>query len=115
MKYPRLTFAFISLLIILLLNIVLAFAITMINGPHPECGVNSEVGPCNVVGASLNTAGWNIVPALLFWLLAIFVSFIFIWKKRGSNHKKRDIIILALVLLPVLMTFISFIAFQKNY
>jgi hypothetical protein len=117
MKYPRLRYILVSLLLVLLLDVVFSFANTVINGPHPECNINHEVGSCDLVGASLNTAGWFIVPTLALWLIVLFAGHIYAWKKYGSKHKVRDSLILALIILPIVMLGISLIVamgFQHN-
>ncbi len=108
-KRPRLRYAVISLLVAIVVNLAYSFGSTLIYGPHPECGINPEVGPCDLVGSSLNFAGSMIVPTFILWMILLAVGFIFIWKKDGSKHKLRDSILIALIILFMLFFLLPFI------
>src|SRR4051794_28890994 len=101
-KHPRARYALTSFLVAIILNLGFSFTSVLISGPHPECGVNPEVGPCDLTGSSLNLASWMIVPTFVLWLIFMAMGFMFIWKKTGSEHGLRDGIVLAMIILLAL-------------
>ena len=59
-------------------------ALVLSNGPHPECGVNAAVGPCDTLGAIFSTAQWSTVPGLYMCLITMCVTTI-IYLLRGPK------------------------------
>ncbi len=114
MKHTRLRYAIVSLVAVMVLNILFAVLLFLINGPHPECGHNPEVGPCDLVGSSLNFAGWTIVPAFGIWLLTLFVGFSVIWIKQGSKNKVLNGFLLLILIMPVSMMIFTLLMMMKS-
>ncbi len=61
--------------------ILYAFATAIVNGPHPSCNVESDVGSCNLVGSSFNLALWLTLPGFLIWVAILPIGLLIISRR----------------------------------
>lgn len=62
---------------------ICTLAFELWNGPHPECGVNDSVGPCDYWGRVVFDLPVIIQLTILLWFIVLFAEVL------GKSFKKR--------------------------
>lgn len=98
-KFPL--YALSTLLLVIIGTLAYSFYLVEVNGPHPDCGREPIVGPCDYTGASLHTAGWISVPAACVWVTMLFLGLLWRIIRRGSKPSLPEALLLAVCSLPL--------------
>ncbi len=78
-----------SLIVALVLGVASILLFELLNGPHPECGVNDSVGPCGYADRIWYDSPFVFIPTFLFWSLILLTTAVgrFARKNLGQNKK----------------------------
>lgn len=81
-------FAFKTFSLAALLALVTILLFELLNGPHPECGIDESVGPCDYIGRVKLDLALILFPTIIFWLIILLID-VFIRKivKRRTISK----------------------------
>lgn len=62
-----------SLVLAIVLGAMSIVLFELLNGPHPECGVNESVGPCDLPGRLSRDTPLIFLLAIVFWTFILVV------------------------------------------
>jgi hypothetical protein len=86
---------------------VATFILELLNGPHPECGINDSVGPCDLAGRTIWLYPFSAILTTIFiWPVALGIS-IRTKKIMIRNYKKVLLVIATLSVVSLLFVLVG--------